>query len=328
MWSGGTLLMKSATDIFLSCDWGTSSFRLKLVDSATGTVGEAIKTSRGIQDVYNAWLKTGKDEAQEREAFYYRYLRENIVLLAEMNEQDLDGIPVIISGMASSSIGFKELPYASLPVSLEQPDLQLEVRESTGDFPHKLILISGICSNRDVMRGEETQLFGLAARYDIENGICILPGTHSKHVSVRDKAIVDFKTFLTGELFELLSTKSILRNSILPDTPFHDEAFTKGLYQAQQENMLTTLFRIRADEILRHTDPGENYYFLSGLLIGTELATLSEYPSARILLAGEDPLRQLYSKALHFLEIDHLYVTSTENLVVEGHRSIINNMQT
>lgn len=208
--------MKSINfDYFLSCDWGTSSFRLKLVDSATGTVEEAIKTSRGIQEVYNSWSEEGQE--QEREAFYYRYLQENIALLAKKVGRSLEGIPIIVSGMASSSIGMKELPYASLPVSLEHPELQLDITENIQGFPHKMILISGICSDHDVIRGEETQLFGLAARHNIENGICILPGTHSKHISIEHNEVVDFETFLTGELFNLLLSKSILKNSMLAD---------------------------------------------------------------------------------------------------------------
>lgn len=309
---------------FLSCDWGTSSFRLRLVDTAAGTVFADVKTTRGIQAVYNSWSETGKE--QEREAFYYRYLEEQTALLAEKVERDLDGIPVILSGMASSGIGIKELPYAPLPVSLEQPELQLDVRDETTTFPHKVMLISGFCSDHDVMRGEETQLLGLASRYTIENAMCILPGTHSKHVTIQSNKVVDFNTFLTGELFNLLSTKSILRNSLFSDTVFYEESFRRGIEQAQQKNLLTSLFNIRADELLHHTDPAKNYYFLSGLLIGTELAGLRQQPPGRIILAGEDPLQRFYDMALQILGLEYTPVSSAEDLSVEGQRYILNNM--
>ena len=46
------------------------------------------------------------------------------------------------------------------------------------------------------------------------NGSICLPGTHSKWVEIRNNNIIKFKTFMTGELFEIISKNSVLIHSV------------------------------------------------------------------------------------------------------------------
>lgn len=315
----------SHTDLFLSCDWGTTSFRLKLVDTNSGEVLESIATSEGIKKTYNALSEEEKN--QDFAIPYLRYLKEHISLLADKFKQSLSGIPVILSGMASSSIGIKELPYTSLPFSLTDSSLELETVSQSDKFPYDLILVSGLRTKNDIMRGEETQILGLSGIYDLEYSACILTGTHSKHIFIENNHIVDFKTFMTGELFELILTKSILKNSTSArKKEFHKKAFQEGVHTSLNQNILHSLFEIRAGDILRNTDPVANYDFLSGLLIGTELSLLDEHASQKIILVGEKHLQQRYSAALTYLEYAHIPVKDKDELTVEGHRIILNNI--
>src|SRR3546814_14199624 len=89
--------------------------------------------------------------------------------------------------MASSSLGIEELPYATLPFSLSGNGAVTRKFEASADFPHEILLISGLRSEQDVMRGEETQLLGLAAQgmLPADNAICLFPGTHSKRSEER-----------------------------------------------------------------------------------------------------------------------------------------------
>ena len=61
----------------------------------------------------------------------------------------------------------------------------------------------------DVMRGEETQLVGAVAA-DEASVLAVLPGTHSKWARVDRGRVVDFTTYMTGELYGVLLSHSIL----------------------------------------------------------------------------------------------------------------------
>ncbi|HYW35347.1 MAG TPA: 2-dehydro-3-deoxygalactonokinase, partial [Balneolaceae bacterium] len=142
----------------LSCDWGTSSFRLRLVDNQTGTVLQAITSRRGVKTISSA--PSGEP--------FRNYLATQIAKIEERSAQPLAFVPVVISGMASSSIGWKELPYGSLPFLLDGSQLPIKQIPKAEEFPHDILLVSGICSSSDVMRGEETQMIGLAATHNLE----------------------------------------------------------------------------------------------------------------------------------------------------------------
>ncbi|MEX2396795.1 MAG: 2-dehydro-3-deoxygalactonokinase [Balneolales bacterium] len=312
-----------ADPLLLSCDWGSTSFRLKLAHKVTGNSFFTISDPRGIKKMNKS--RPDQKEMSSREGFYLTYLKEQISRMALTSERNLDGVPVMISGMASSSIGIQELPYSHLPIELKNPALQYKVIEATDGFRHDVILISGFCASDDVMRGEETQLLGIISEYSLETGLCILPGTHSKHLYINNNVLTDFKTYLTGELFEYLSTQSILSNSIsTPEEGFASEAFQQGLQQSVDGNLLHSLFTIRSQDLLYNADKYKSYDFLSGLLIGTELSDLQNLQSTNIILAGARHLHHHYSAALKFFQLDHFTADLNDDLTLSGHRSIIN----
>src|SRR6478752_3668029 len=103
-------------DQFISCDWGTSSFRLRLIDAATQKVLAKTFSTQGIAATYALW----KDEQNmERFVFYRNYLSAQIALLEENTRTSLHGVTLIVSGMASSAIGMKELPYKQIPFQIK-----------------------------------------------------------------------------------------------------------------------------------------------------------------------------------------------------------------
>ena len=316
---------KSATDLFLSCDWGTSSFRLKLADRNSGKVLNELHSSSGIKKVYDNWVKAGN--SGQRLNYFLRYLEREIVELEDRAGVKLESVPVILSGMASSSIGMKELPYSPLPLSLKKPDLQQEWIRATTHFRHDLLLISGISSGEDLIRGEETQLIGLAAGCSIASGICILPGTHSKHIFIRDDQLIDFKTYMTGEIFDLLAAKSILSGSIeLSADQYRPEIFKRGVREALTGEFLHSLFSIRANDILYDTDKSDNAEFLSGLVIGTELAALKQQKDTKSTdwyLIGDAGLQRRYDDALREIGVENVNIMKSEELVTRGHLTLL-----
>src|SRR5690606_15084219 len=99
-----------------SVDWGTSSLRVRLIDLETNEIISQVKTNQGVYSVFNLWQnQLNSDKSQDRIEFYLAHLKGDLEKLKHPTQGSLEGIPVIISGMASSSIGIIELPYAELP---------------------------------------------------------------------------------------------------------------------------------------------------------------------------------------------------------------------
>ncbi|MDX1636488.1 MAG: 2-dehydro-3-deoxygalactonokinase [Balneolaceae bacterium] len=310
-------------DFLLSCDWGTSSFRLSVIDCSTSQLSRKITTGGGVKTLFTEW--SGSDTPVSRQAFFLDYLLNRIHELEELLDFDATGIPVVISGMASSSIGITELPYADIPFSLDEPILPTKLILATEQFPHDILLVSGIKTVDDVMRGEEVQLLGLNPDRFSDRLMCVIPGTHSKHVHIEDRMIRDFDTFMTGEVFDLLGTWSVLSDSVKsPDTPIHTDAFREGVELAQHEAFLHALFHIRTNELLLKIDKTYNYDILSGLVIGTEIASLQEIGEADICLVSGGPLSKRYEIAMRSLGLHPTLITRTDELVMKGHIKIVN----
>ncbi|HUP11708.1 MAG TPA: 2-dehydro-3-deoxygalactonokinase, partial [Niastella sp.] len=174
---------------FLSCDWGTSSFRLRLVDSDGFRVIAESYSEEGVTTVYQQWQQQAKPET-ERLHFYKAVLKKHISKLEQQLQTSLDAIPIVISGMASSTIGMVELPYTPLPFHTDGSDLYVSNVKSTADFKHDMVIISGARTASDVMRGEEVQVIGYTEAFH-ELQLVIIPGTHSKHIVVQDNKVVD-----------------------------------------------------------------------------------------------------------------------------------------
>jgi 2-dehydro-3-deoxygalactonokinase len=307
-------------DKFLSCDWGTSSFRIRLVSLPALNVLAEKKSGEGIASTFNLWKEENSIE-ENRFDFYLSILEKGIKNLEQQLNIPLENIPVVISGMASSTIGMMEIPYKYLPVHADGSDLITKKFDKTDDFPHDILIISGIRTENDVIRGEETQLTGCAS---IADGLFIFPGTHSKHISVKDGTAVDFKTYMTGEFFEMLATKSILSSSLVKGSVTDQslQAFDEGVNDAGL-NLLHASFLVRTNQLFNKYLKEENYYYLSGLLIGCELKDLKNASHSNIFLIGTRELCSYYEKALQILEPEKKIKTiNAEEATIKGQYKI------
>ena len=159
------------------------------------------------------------------------------------------------------------------------------------------------------MRGEETQILGLATSNNFidsnTDAICILPGTHSKHIVIKRGQLVDFKTYLTGELFQLLSTQSVLKGSVEHQfgTEELNESSLKAFYRGIDDSaphltMLNKLFSVRTNDLFGVMTKQDNYFYLSGLLIGNEIRSLRVDGIATIVLCCGNKLFEFYKLAI------------------------------
>lgn len=307
---------------FISCDWGTSSLRLRLIENETQNILAEFISQLGIAATYYLWQKSASD----RILFYESVLSEGIKNLSSQNGYSLSKVPIIISGMASSAIGMKELEYAAIPLTTNGDAFLIDIVESSTRFKHKMIIISGVKSDRDVMRGEETIIAGCDIKNTDEEQIFILPGTHSKHIVTENGMIKDFKTFMTGELFDLLSTKSILSISVEKENLFSEIVnpwFEKGVKEGANNNLLSSIFHVRTNRLFNKLGTKENYHYLSGLLIGAELKDLLESNYSNITVVSDDKFRPLYSQALNLLNAnENIHHLDSAKALIKG-QSII-----
>ncbi|MEO6844386.1 MAG: 2-dehydro-3-deoxygalactonokinase [Ginsengibacter sp.] len=307
---------------FISCDWGTSSFRLQVIELETQDVMAKVVSQQGIAATYEMWKKSSSD----RFLFYESVLSSCIRELSSQCGYPLSEIPIIISGMASSAIGMMALDYKMLPVKTNGNDLLIHIVASSARFKHQMIFVSGLKSTTDVMRGEETIITGCEIKNTDEEQLFILPGTHSKHIITRNGMITDSKTYMTGELFDLLATKSILSNSVEKENIFSTVAnprFEKGVKEGLSSNLLNSIFHVRTNSLFNKQQPKENYHYLSGLLIGTELKDLPDTTCGNITLVTDEKFSTLYSNALHLLKINkNIYHINSDKALIKG-QSII-----
>ena len=156
------------------------------------------------------------------------------------------------------------------------------------------------------MRGEETQIFGALYRDPkLASGshVFVLPGTHSKWVDVQDGTITRFTTAMTGEVFALLRDHSTLLKVGDVTTNANaevEEGFDAGVERSDDiaDGMLAALFRTRTAQLLDQRSRSWARGFLSGLLIGSEVASLSRLYSTtgNVCIVGESDLTLLYRR--------------------------------
>ena len=182
----------SAPAAFVAVDWGTSSFRGWLVSAD----GEALAESRGSEGMLHC-IGTG----------FAPVLRDHLAQLGAHED-----MPVLICGMAGARQGWAEAPYLKTPTRLDV----LHEGSIRVDAPGDVRILPGVAQAHadrpDVMRGEETQLLGVTEPGF--TGLVCIPGTHSKWVSIEAGRIVEFTTYMTGELFSVISQHSILAQAV------------------------------------------------------------------------------------------------------------------
>lgn len=263
-------------------DWGTSSFRGWLMSAD----GEALAESRGGEGMLHC-----------AGAGFAPVLRDHLARLGAA-----DGVPVLICGMAGARQGWVEAPYLETPTRLDA----LHEGAIRIDAPGDVRILPGVAQRRrdrpDVMRGEETQLLGVTEP-DF-TGLACIPGTHSKWVRIEAGRIVEFSTYMTGELFSVISQHSILVHAVdaAGALPADSQPFREGVATAlaAPAALTASLFRLRASQLLGFEQRADGAARLSGLLIGTELADALHRlgPVQSVRLIGTGSLGQLYQAAL------------------------------
>jgi 2-dehydro-3-deoxygalactonokinase len=269
------------TQALVAVDWGTSALRAARL-AADGSVLEERSSPRGILSVPAGGFP--------------QVLQETCGSWLED-----PGTLCLVSGMAGSRQGWREAPYCACPTGFAEL-----ARSLTWMSPGRIALVPGlVCESAgvpDVMRGEEVQVFGALALLGLQDGVFVLPGTHSKWVRVAGGRVLSFATFMSGECYALLRRQSILARTLPPqDGPLDTAAFTRGVLHAQQAgSLLRSAISVRTLALLDRLDGAALASYLSGLVIGEELR-LRQAAAGDLVLVGSKALTQRYALGLQAL---------------------------
>lgn len=275
-------------------DWGTTNFRAWLVD-ARGQVLERLSAPMGIRQV------PGGDFAAALDGLIGPWRARTPRPAA------------ILSGMIGSRQGWLEAPYVACPAGLA--DLVAAVTAVPG-VPDAVI-VPGLSfagdGRHDVLRGEETQIFGSLGGLAEGTGLMCLPGTHSKWAETRSGRLSEFRTSMTGEVFAALSDHTILGALMSAERRDDAAGFAAGLQRARKDGgLLHHLFSVRTEGLFATVPETGLRSYLSGLLIGHEIIEMHRlYPDAgTIQVIGEAGLAALYGRAFAHFGLAHRLVDS------------------
>lgn len=285
------------TSRYIAIDWGSTNLR--------------------------AWLYQGEQclESRQSEAGVTRLNGKSPeAVLAEITQHWRDSAtPVVMAGMVGSNVGWKIAPYLPVPAHFSAIGEQLT---SVGD---NCWIVPGLCVSRDdnhnVMRGEETQLLG--ARTLSPSSVYVMPGTHCKWVLADAQQIHDFRTVMTGELHHLLLRHSLV-GAGLPEQETAPEAFAAGLDRGiASPAVLPQLFEVRASHVLGNLPREQVSEFLSGLLIGAEVASMRDFIASEqaVTIVAGSSLTSRYQQAFHAIGRE-VAVVSGDTAFQAGIRSI------
>jgi 2-dehydro-3-deoxygalactonokinase len=288
---------------WIGVDWGTSHLRIWRMSRAGVVLGRQT-SDRGM----------GRIKPSEFEPVLLDLVSDALPTAGCLS--------VICCGAAGSRQGWAEARY--VPVPAAPPGIAKATLVATNSPALAVHILPGLSQSRpaDVMRGEETQIAGFLASEPGFDGVLCLPGTHCKWAHVSAGEVVSFRTYMTGEIFALLSEQSVLRHSLASDG-LDADAFVAAVDQAiaRPQSLAGDLFSLRAEMLLHALDGTVARSRLSGLLIGAELAAARPYWLGRdVVVVGEASIASAYCAALTAQAVSPR-LTDAEDMTLQGLRA-------
>ena len=283
---------------WIAVDWGTSSFRAYLIKN--NIVSDRIETKDGMKFINN------------------NSFEKTFISLVENWLDDYQSTEVLARGMVGARQGWSESPYLETPCDLKNIKF---ISPLINDNRIALKIFSGISQidQPDVMRGEETQVAGFFHENpNFEGSIC-LPGTHSKWIKVKDQNIVKFQTFMTGELFEVISQNTVLMHSVKSNKTDQEELLKSVDLIFKNPSLFgNALFKLRADDLINSRNKIIYKSRLSGYLLGLELlGSIDYWKKSKIALIGNKELNKLYSYVLKD-KVSSIVFYEAEDMTLKG----------
>lgn len=275
----------------IGVDWGSSALRAWLI-GAGGIVARRESTA-GV-----AAISDGR-------------FREALEALCGDWLGRAPALPVIACGMIGSGEGWRDAGRVRTPAGLQTLAQRLSSFDDLLGRPFRVVpglVARGQIDSPDLMRGGETQVFGALQGRE---GLFVLPGTHCRWVEVRDRQVVAFRTYMTGEVYSLLCRRSTLASLCgdPDDSPQHQaealRAFDEGVDHAgaRPGSLTHLLFTARTEALLGGLAAHQLPAYLSGLLIGAEVRDASDWSPHDLVptVVARSELASRYARAMHRL---------------------------
>lgn len=259
-----------STSSFIAVDWGTSNRRAYRIEN--GAVVASEQDGMGVLSVAADGFPASVGQLRAR----------------------FGGLPVVMAGMVGSNRGWHDAGYVACPATIDALAAAL-VHPQDG-----VAIVPGVCvdaGRADVMRGEEVQFLGaVAADLAPADALLCQPGTHNKWAVMKDGAIADFTTAMTGEMFALLKAHALI-GAEMAGIVEADDAFCEGVAASADADLLSALFGVRAASVLGRRAPGGAGAYVSGLLIGADCQARIQ-SGQQVHLLADGLLARLYTAAI------------------------------
>lgn len=271
---------------YITVDGGTTNTRICLV--VNGKIVDTIK--------YNV----GAGKSIDNNNILKNTIKEGILeILKRNNMQSSEILRILASGMLTSEYGIYTLEHLNTPVGIKKlhEGMTETVISEISDIP--FVLMRGVktdCEsfeNADMMRGEETELMGLADSI-YEDCVYILPGSHSKIIKT-DKTgeITDFSTMLTGEMIAAVSRYTILKAAVdLENAVLNNEYLMKGFEYCKENGINKALFKVRVLNNIFSRTADEVYSFFMGVVLCEEILEIIKLKPKNIVIGGKRQIKK------------------------------------
>ena len=280
----------------VSVDGGTTNTRLTLVED--GTVLSTVKIKIGA----------GEQSGNAAENPYWTPLREGLhALLTQQRLTITDVDAMLYSGMIGSETGLYTVPHLSAPANAKRvADALVAVSiPQIADLPMLFVpgvRTEGAVSDIDIMRGEETELFGICHAIGETNFVAVMPGSHTKIVRMEQNGtIAAFRTAMTGELIRATAEHTILRHALCGVFPRQLDLvyLEKGFAFCNAHGINQALFEVRILQKFAEQTPEQLYAFLCGVCLQGDIRPILETAgNAPIYVGGSNPFRTAYTHLL------------------------------
>lgn len=292
-------MSETHADAIVGINWGSSNFRAYLIEGG-GIVRDSLEAAAGVTSLQRDGM---------------------IEIAGRVRARWPHAARVYAAGMIGSNVGWTDAGYVDCPAGIDRLCNSL-LPTRIGDL--ELRIVPGLACVRarddapDVMRGEETELFGLHASGRLDGApLVALPGTHTKWVRMHDGRVAEFITAMSGEIYDRLTAAGLLA-SIVEGTAVDGPAFREGVRTGASRalGLGALLFGARARVIRGVLERADASSYLRGLLIGAEIAdALDLYPDARsatVPLVGSAAVCALYGAALDEMGVASRMVPSSD----------------
>ena len=271
---------------YITIDGGTTNTRISLV--INGNIVDTVKYNVGVgkslenKNILKSTIKDGIDK-----------------ILSKNNMQSSEILRILASGMLTSEYGIYTLEHIKTPAGIKElhKSMTETVISEISDIP--FVLVRGVktdCKSfedADMMRGEETELMGIA---DSIYGECvyILPGSHSKIIKTNNAGkITDFSTMLTGEMIAAVSQNTILRAAVdIEKAILSNEYLMKGFEYCKENGINKALFKVRVIKNIFSRSVDEVYSFFMGVVLCGEISEIIKLNPKSVVIGGKRQIKK------------------------------------